>query len=479
MAAAAHALRALQRDVGILQRVGRAAVMLDQAHEAQRGRDLHVLSFDRERRREQVLQRGRVDQVGLAQQGEDVAADARQRQARVEALAQAAGHRDEQRVAELVAERIVGFGKLVDVDEAQRGVDPRLQAFADEFDETGAVRQGGQRVVERGALQVRHQRHVVEADGDAAREHVDEAAPQLIEGPREAQPGAEVGVGLAAEVQGDVVVAVQVAPLGQRLGDGGARAGRVRRQVAVAHVGRGRAAAGQHLPRPLRRTGRAGAQQAVGILAGQHGHFAEDARRHFADRMQRHQFGVRAHDFSQARAAVLEGVDLFVGADRRGDAGVELGPREFGLGAVIVDVVATDGVHFRRVAGLARAQDDAHVVAGERVAHVAHEVQAGVGLFHHHVEQDDGDVGFARQYLYRFGGGMRVQEGQGAPVDLETAERERRRRMHVRIVVDDQHAPRVRAAMRRDCRRLVREHQVIVLRGARGRVRCGHLLRLQ
>jgi len=117
-------------------------------------------------------------------------------------------------------------------------------------------------------------------------------------------------------------------------------------------------------------------------------------------------------------------------------------------------------------------------VAAQRVAHVAHEVQAGVGLFHHHVEQDHGDVVFALEQRDRLGRGIGVQEFQRPAVHLEAVQRERRGRMHVRIVVDDQHAPGA-AAVGRDCRRLVCEHQVVVLRGVRGRVRCGHVLRLQ
>jgi hypothetical protein len=53
VAAALLRLGALQGDVGILQRVGAAAVVLAQAHQAEGGGHLHVLAIDRERALEQ------------------------------------------------------------------------------------------------------------------------------------------------------------------------------------------------------------------------------------------------------------------------------------------------------------------------------------------------------------------------------------------------------------------------------------------
>jgi hypothetical protein len=60
VAAALLGLGALEGDVGILQRVGAAAVVFLQAHQAEGARHLHVLAVDRERRLEQRVDRFRV-----------------------------------------------------------------------------------------------------------------------------------------------------------------------------------------------------------------------------------------------------------------------------------------------------------------------------------------------------------------------------------------------------------------------------------
>ena len=99
-------------------------------------------------------------------------------------------------------------------------------------------------------------------------------------------------------------------------------------------------------------------------------------------------------DLVQAAPAGADRADLFVRADRRRHRRKQLDAGQFGLGLVIVDVEIADGVDLGRVAGLAGAQDDAHVGQFQRFADVAHQVQAGVVLFHHHVEQDDGDIAF-------------------------------------------------------------------------------------
>jgi hypothetical protein len=92
-------------------------------------------------------------------------------------------------VAELVAEGVVDLGKVVEVDQAQRGVGahagggPARRGVEDQFDQAGAVRQAGQLVVEGGVVQVGHQFDVVEADRDVRGEHRQQAAAQRIERP--------------------------------------------------------------------------------------------------------------------------------------------------------------------------------------------------------------------------------------------------------------------------------------------------------
>ncbi len=117
--------------------------------------------------------------------------------------------------------------------------------------------------------------------------------------------------------------------------------------------------------------------------------------------------------------------------------------REFGLGAVVVDVVARQGLVLGGVAGLAGAQHDARGAQAELAPDVVHQQQAGVGGFHHHVEQDHGDVGVFGQDLARLGCGFGPQQLDRALQRPGEVERKGGADVHVGVVIDHQHAPRL------------------------------------
>jgi hypothetical protein len=110
---------------------------------------------------------------------------------------------------------------------------------------------------------------------------------------------------------------------------------------------------------------------------------------------------------------------------------------------------------------------------------VAHQVQAGVGLLHYHVEQHHREVGFEFEQRARLFGRIGMHEFERPALELEGAEREGGGRVHVGVVVDDHYAPCM--ALPGRWRRLVHECKgvVVVRRGACGRTRCRHLLRLR
>jgi hypothetical protein len=96
---------------------------------------------------------------------------------RAELGLQPAGHGDQQHVAELVAEGVVGFGKVVQVDQRQGGVVAGRsgQRGVEDFDQPGAVGQLGELVVKGGVVQVRDQFDIVKADRNVAAEYFQQA----------------------------------------------------------------------------------------------------------------------------------------------------------------------------------------------------------------------------------------------------------------------------------------------------------------
>jgi len=184
-------------------------------------------------------------------------------------------------------------------------------------------------------------------------------------------------------------------------------------------------------------------------LAQQRGDLRQHAGGKVVHAVQRHQLGAGVDDLVQAAPAVADLANLFVGAYRRRDGGEQLDAGQLGLGLVVVDVVVADGVDFRRVAGLAGAQDDAHVGQFQRFADVAHQVQAGVVLFHHHVEQDDGDVLLMLEHFAGLAGGVGVHEFQRPLLHVQVAEREGGGGVDVFVVVNNHHAPHLAVGVRR------------------------------
>ena len=132
---------------------------------------------------------------------------------------------------------------------------------------------------------------------------------------------------------------------------------------------------------------------------------------------------------------------LVVGADRRGQRGNQAGQCQLGLGLVIVDVVVTDCLQFRRIARLAGAQHDTDFAESKLFANHPNHSQARILGFHHHVEEDQRDVAPLLQHLARFRAGIGVQEFDAAPGYRDVAQRKGSGGMHIRVVVHDQHRP--------------------------------------
>ena len=158
-AVAAEVLGPVHRGVGVAQqrlgRVGRAARQRD----ADAGGHEHLAFHERDRSRDRLGQPFGHQLGGLlagdvvAQDGELVAAEAGDDVGRAHGRAQPVGHRDQQAVAGGVAEAVVHHLEPVEVEEQHR--DALVVALgvgelaAEALDEVQAVREAGERVVDR------------------------------------------------------------------------------------------------------------------------------------------------------------------------------------------------------------------------------------------------------------------------------------------------------------------------------------------
>lgn len=435
------ALGALQGDVGVAQRreaVGAVAEVAEPEGDAHRDRVLAAGEWQREQRQQRV----RVETLHLAHHGEHIGTQRAQRGVDTEVFAQAMPNRREQQVAGFLAQAVVEIGEVVDVGEHQSQVGAASDAMQ-LAQQAGPVQQASEWVAERQPVHFLEMLQVAEAGREVGGEHLEQLVVHLVERRR----GGDIDRRLALagrEEQHAVVFTMSVAALAQRAGDGGDDPFVLQIGKRLPHRGRKRADRTDHVEAIVIRVDRraalcaddavdGAAQQGLGL--GQHA--LGEARQ----RLRLQQVARGAHDQLEAAAALVDGADLLVAFHRRGDGGDQAGAREFGLGEVVVDVVAGEHAELRRVAGLAGAQHDAGRGELALVADEVDQQQAGVLGFHHHVEQDDGGHVELRQLRAGFGRGVQVHEVQRPAVHLHVAQREARGLMHLRVVVHHHHAP--------------------------------------
>ncbi|MNN16454.1 hypothetical protein D3C81_1295920 [compost metagenome] len=287
------------------------------------------------------------------------------------------------------------------------------------------------------------QQDVVEGDGHAGAEHFQQLrievgnffhAFQDQQGRLAAAVGKIADIGVA--VQARDLVAFGMVQLRQqgRAEHAVVRVADLRKDFVIlfARDGAGAAQAQQHA--------RFQAQQGDDLLQQAAGEVAqvallENVRRGGDDALQA--FAVM--QLGQARFFHLH--DVAVGAQGGEGGGKQLGAVEFGLFLVVVDVIVDDHALFRRLARLARAQHDARKLVAQVFAHPARHFQAAVFALHHHVQEDQGDAGLARQHLLGFGAAVGMHEAEGAAFQAETAECQFGDVMDVGFIIDEQDFP--------------------------------------
>jgi hypothetical protein len=164
VAALAFGLRAVHRDVGVAHHVGRSGVGVGERDPDRRGHD-QLAPVEVERILQRLLDalgdHGRLAGVAdvVEQDRELVAAEPGDGVAGAQGRLQPARDRDQQPVADVVPERVVDELEAVEVEEQHGGAGVRVPALraADRLreavEEEHAVRQPGQRVVQRVVLQ--------------------------------------------------------------------------------------------------------------------------------------------------------------------------------------------------------------------------------------------------------------------------------------------------------------------------------------
>ena len=315
-----------------------------------------------------------------------------------------------------------------------------------EFDDQRiAVGQADLAVDQRIAAQFGDQVDILGAQRDIGAEDFQQVLVDLANRLGRLDVGGKTFLVVLAEIQGDVAPAHRAVVVAQGLVE---RAGDVQvvdlfqsmlDQVAIA-------AGGGDDPELIGVVGvlaRCGADQALGRDADEAGQLGDDA---FGKGMQAlfgNELVAGGNDLLQPLAAFIQALQLVVGANGRGQRGVQPGVGQFAFCLVVVDVVAGDGVGFWRLARLAGAQDDADVEQHQVLADGLHRLEAGIVAFHDHIEQDHGDVVLA----FEHGDGLAPRVGmdqlQATAKDLDAGQRELGGFVDIAVVIDDQDAPAV------------------------------------
>ena len=441
----AERLGAAQGDIGVLQYVLAVGAAVERRN-AEADGDRMVDIVDQEGGGEQAVDARAVEQAARAGQRKGVAGDACDIDAAVEQHAQALGGCRQQGIAVVVTEHVVGGGELVDIDQGYHLARAAgLDALVEFDDQRIAVGQADLAVDQRIAAQFGDQVDILGAQRDIGAEDFQQVLVDLANRLGRLDVGGKTFLVVLAEIQGDVAPAHRAVVVAQGLVE---RAGDVQvvdlfqsmlDQVAVA-------AGGGDDPELIGVVGvlaRCGADQALGRDADEAGQLGDDA---FGKGMQAlfgNELVAGGNDLLQPLAAFIQALQLVVGANGRGQRGVQPGVGQFAFCLVVVDVVAGDGVGFRRLARLAGAQDDADVEQHQVLADGLHRLEAGIVAFHDHIEQDHGDVVLA----FEHGDGLAPRVGmdqlQATAKNLDAGQRELGGFVDIAVVIDDQDAPAV------------------------------------
>ena len=368
-----------------------------------------------------------------------------------------------------MAQHVVHGSKLVQVQHHQALAlfTPGLYALIELVHQGRAVGQGQLAVYKRIAAQLGHQIDVLGPQRNVGTENLQQFFVHVANGRGRGDVGGKTFVFRLAEVQGDAArlddAAVAFQRLHQRAYDGGVvnilqallnevtKIARRRNHPEIA----GQVGAGGFF--------RGRADHTLRVHADQAGNLRDDAFGKRAQALFGTELVAGRDDFFQPPPVGVQPQQLVVRTNGSRKGGEQLVLRQLALGLVVVDVVACNRVCFRRMAGLAGAQNDARVQHLELLTDHAHGAQASVIAFHHHVEQDDSDVPLALQQLQRLAGRMRVQQLQRPPQDQQVRQRETGGLVHILVVIHDQYAPGLQiCGIPRAIFAVVQEYQIVV-----------------
>ena len=368
-----------------------------------------------------------------------------------------------------MTKHVVQLRKMVDIDNRDAPVHALGQnCVADGSHEIQPVGDMQQLIVVGMIVQLVEQLRVVEADGDVGAEYCQQLLAGFIERGIRGQIGHQFAAHLAGKVQGAKAITEQAVSCLERLLDDG-----YQRKIVDCF---------EWLVRQLFETPRcrddanpagrreiAHADESLELAQQQPAGFADDTAREVLQIVEPHHALVGLNDGVETMPVLADGVDLFVGADGRRQCGVQAVARKFRLEFVVVDVVVADDLDFGGETGLPGTQYNADIAHAQFFANRFDQRQTGIFLFHHDVEQDDGDVFFGRQVFDRLLRVVGVEKTKPASEDQCRAQRENRDPVNVVVIIDNQHLPFGHFRRTARLRFVVKQENVAVGFGGHGR----------
>ena len=284
---------------------------------------------------------------------------------------------------------------------------------------------------------------VLERDTHVGAEHLDQVQVQLGQSRRAGDDQQVFRILRIGEIQHVVVVAEHVALVFECLVETAQHQRRKAVVDAVGNIGLEIPDRRGHVDRS--RHGVIGlghrAEQRAMLQTDQRRQLREHGRREFVALVARVDCRGRLHHALQAFARGLDHHQVAIAAQGDHHGRFELVRRQLGLFLVVVDVVCADHLTFRRLARMPGAQHDARQAIVELFAHVAHQVQPGVLVFHDDIHDHQRDVLALREDFTALAPRSSLDDVQAAAIEFEMFQHDAGDLTHVRLVVDHEHIP--------------------------------------
>ena len=175
-------LRPAQRDVDILERFTSTAVIVGKTQQAHCRRNHQLVAADLEWFSKQTQQRLRVQVRFISQKCEDIAGNTGDSLTLSKSTRYSLGDCTQQQVSIPVSERIIDFGKMIQVDQRKNlaGDRPSRDAFIQKRHKMPPVWQGDKLIVESIFVQLFEQSNIIKPNGNVGGKDLQELPVNLV-----------------------------------------------------------------------------------------------------------------------------------------------------------------------------------------------------------------------------------------------------------------------------------------------------------